>query len=203
MRAWAAVLSTLSTLSAIASPAMGSTYRATAEVPSHGLVLDVIVRETEGLMEVTMRGPADRWFAWGFGATSMSGTYTIVANSGGSLGAEERKLGNHTAGVLLATQMITWESTVTGPELEVISTRELVGVTPDHYTFDLGAVESGAPIDMIWGRGTGTTFTTHGSGNRGSTPIAFVPDKTAGVPPEGGVSWGLAKLRFERVDEVR
>ena len=59
--------------------------------------LDITLNTNTDSISMEFSGPSSGYYAVGFGATSMTNTYTIVVNANGTV--VERKLGNHQGGV--------------------------------------------------------------------------------------------------------
>lgn len=192
----------LLTLSGIVlPPAAAQTYLATAEIPSAGLMLEVRIDVGAGDLEVRTVGPADRWFAWGFGSQTMSGTYALITNETGNEIMVERKLGNHNGGQLLEPSITLISSQNDGSTLDVVVSRALEAPGPDYYEFDLQAVENMVPIDVIWARGSSLAFMSHNA--RGTRTVIFERETTS-VPDDDtashqDVTWGQVKLRFTKI----
>ncbi len=138
------------------------------------LELGIEINEGQNLVTLTMIGPSDKYFAFGFDATNMGvEPYTIVMESNGDV--TERKLGNHDAGTALQVSLNIVSHTVDAGVRTVIATRSIAGETGDHYTFeyaDNGAEEY--TTDIIFARGTSGLLSYHGSSNRGFSSITTV-----------------------------
>lgn len=99
---------------------------------------------------ITLTGPADVWFGFGFNAVEMSDSpYTFIVNS---TGVNERKIGTcgseaeHCPGDPLQRSIKVVSTTVEGNTRKVVITRPLKGMTKKHYTFN-PAVQS--QLNMI------------------------------------------------------
>lgn len=127
---------------------------------------------------ITIVGPADKWFAVGFGTDSMclhpeadecpsGGAYSIVVNSevvnsdvvnsDGQASVEERKLDNHGPGRVLQSSITVVSSTTTDANTMVVLSRAIQGKSPDHYTFD----PKTSYLPIITARGCSTAFARH------------------------------------------
>ena len=75
---------------------------------------------------------------------------------------EERKLGDHDPGTVLASSVRVTSNKVVDGERTVVMTREFKGKTSDHFTFDSASSE----ISVITASGTGPTYAYHGPKQR-------------------------------------
>ena len=75
---------------------------------------------------------------------------------------EERKLGDHDPGTVLASSIRVTSNTIADGIRTVVATREFAGKTPDHYTFSATAPS----IPLLAASGTGATFSYHGPTQR-------------------------------------
>ena len=66
---------------------------------SSDFTLDVSINQNTEVAWFQMTGPDSAWFGVGFGSTTMTNTYAIIAT--GSATVQERKLGSHSSGSLL------------------------------------------------------------------------------------------------------
>jgi hypothetical protein len=88
-----------------------------------------------GNVTITVSGPVGRWFGVGFDTISMSNSpYAIVVDGTGAI--TEHVMGEHEAGVQINTSVTVVSSSVSGTVRTVVMTRGLVGVTPQHHSFD-------------------------------------------------------------------
>ncbi|MCW1147524.1 T9SS type A sorting domain-containing protein [Flavobacterium lacisediminis] len=124
---------------------------------------------------VTLRltGPSDRWFALGFGATSMTaGTDVVVCHANtATLPSFDRYLTGFSAPVSDGSQHWTITSnTVSGTVRTIIATRALNTSDTNDYTF------SSTPnaINLIWAYGsTANNYSLTYHGGRGVTSANF------------------------------
>jgi hypothetical protein len=72
---------------------------------------------------VQMSGPADAWWSWGFGSSTMTGTYALVSSGGSSV--TERQLGNHTAGTQLENSITVLSNCLNGSQRYISLSRPL------------------------------------------------------------------------------
>ena len=77
---------------------------------------------------------------------------------------EERKLGAHDPGQVLAASVRVVSSTVVDGQRKVVVTREFQGKTTDHFTFST----SNSSVPVLLASGTGPTFGYHGPRQRWS-----------------------------------
>ena len=136
------------------------------------MTASLFIDTVAGTVEITLSGPDNVWFGYGFGGSAMSGTYAIITD--GSGGITERNLGNHTSGTLLTSSITTVSNTVNGSVRTVVVNRALAGLNANYYTFP----NATASIPMIWAHGTGSTLAYHGAGNRGASTLSVTPDCT-------------------------
>merc|ERR1719187_2571828 len=61
-------------------------------------------------LEITMKGPSDSWFGFGFGSSMMQGTYAIIAHSGGITEHLLDQMDEHQSDSGLPKAMITVQS---------------------------------------------------------------------------------------------
>jgi hypothetical protein len=136
-------------------------YTAEAADTATNLTLDT--RKQGGLVTLAISGPSDRWFALGLGTphfTMSDRPYTIVVDGQGSV--QERKLGDHNPGTVLAPSIRVASNTVTDGVRTVVLTREFAGRTPDHFTFN----PSVSTVPVLTASGSGPAFSYHGPKTR-------------------------------------
>ena len=99
----------------------------------HGPSLVNLTMKHDGkTAEITMTGPAGKWFGVGFNAQNMADQpYAIIVDGNGKI--TERKLGPHRPGTVLAASVkITSSSTIDGMRKVVLS-RPVPAKTKDHF----------------------------------------------------------------------
>ena len=139
---------------------------------------------------LTLTGPAGRWFALGFNASSMTnGTDVVGVHSAGTLSAFDCKLIGFTAPVTDAQQNWTITSDVVSAGTRtIIATRALNTGDPNDYVFP----STPNFISLIWARSGSTSFSysNHGGSNCGSTSASFtfVPPPAPPAAPTGAAS---------------
>ena len=113
---------------------------------SAGIVgLTVRLEAAKDLVTLTLSGPADAWFAVGFGATAMGDRpWTVVVDGAGLV--SERKLGgqvpnSHVEGDALAPSVTVAGSAVEGGVRTVVLTRALAGAGADYFSFNASAAD--------------------------------------------------------------
>eukprot|EP00440_Ansanella_granifera_P035912 gb/GFBE01038957.1/.p1 GENE.gb/GFBE01038957.1/~~gb/GFBE01038957.1/.p1 ORF type:complete len:785 (+),score=142.22 gb/GFBE01038957.1/:1-2355(+) len=128
-------------------------------------------------VELTLSGPAEAWYGFGFHADTMkSQPYAIVVNSTGVM---ERKLGTlgdvdgHNEGKLLESSLTVLSNTVINGQRTVIASRALAGKTQGHYSFST----STDSIHLITAVGASQAFAHHRANS-----IATVSLAAADVP---------------------
>jgi hypothetical protein len=142
------------------------TLAATAASTGAVTELNLIVDATSQKAYILMAGPSDRWFAWGFGGTTMANTYAIVVDGTGQV--LERMLGNHNSGSVLSPSFtLTSQNTFNGRRYLALE-RPLAAASGNHFTF---TTQTGT-LDTIWGVGSTSTFTKHPNGGKDSVQLS-------------------------------
>lgn len=142
---------------------------------------------------LTLTGPAGRWFALGFNATSMTnGTDVVGVHSAGTLSAFDCKLTGFSAPVTDAQQNWTISSDVVNAGTRtIIATRGLNTGDANDYAFP----SMPTSISLIWARSGSATFSysNHGGTNRGvvTASYTYVPPPTPPAAPTGSASQTL------------
>ena len=161
--------------------------------------VEVRVDDVTSTVEMTFRGPSDRWFAFGFGADTKTG-YAIVTEQAGGLNVYERDLiaiGN--PGVAQGQQDLTLVSDDSaGGVTEFTVTRALDTGNANDFVFPT----SEQTVQVIWARGSfsgATTLAYHGSANRSKTddmPLTEEAPTSVESRP-----WGYTKMLFRPQEE--
>ena len=139
---------------------------------------------------LTLTGPAGRWFALGFNASSMTnGTDVVGVHSAGTLSAFDCKLIGFAAPVTDAQQNWTITSDVVSAGTRtIIATRALNTGDANDYIFP----STPTFISLIWARSGSASFSysNHGGSNRGiaSATFTFVAPPTPPPAPTGAAS---------------
>jgi len=180
----------------LSAPTSATVWVATHEWAARSLSLEARVDDVTDMVQLTITGSPAVWLSYGFGASNMAGTYAIVALPGGTV--QERTLGNHSAGTILATSSITvesWTDLGDGTARFVLSRPRDPGTGA--WVFPAGEVT----VPIIYAVGTSATFGNHGSQNRSSGILPFGSDAVAA--PEGvrSASWGATKLVFRKAED--
>ena len=142
---------------------------------------------------LTLTGPAGRWFALGFNASSMTnGTDVVGVHSASTLSAFDCKLTGFAAPVTDAQQNWTITSDVVSAGTRtIIATRALNTGDANDYVFSA----TPTAISLIWSRSGSATFTysNHGGSNRGITAASFtfVPPPAPPAAPTGAANQTL------------
>ena len=144
----------------------GQIYSGSTSFGGSNLSLDITLNTNLDSVQLEFSGPASGYYAVGFGSTGMSGTYTLLVNSNGTV--QERKLGSWNGGSSL-TSSVSYNSITSSGTRTASIERARIGASADHYTFS----PTGGSITLIWARG-GSNFSNHGSSNRGATTINLV-----------------------------
>ena len=93
-------------------------------------------------LEITMKGPSNSWFGFGFGSSTMQDTYAIVAHSEGITEHLLDQLDEHQSNSALPKAMITVESdNVYGMQREIVMTRSSVTMN--------GMFDTAGDLDVI------------------------------------------------------
>ena len=139
---------------------------------------------------LTLTGPAGRWFALGFNASSMTnGTDVVGVHSATTLSAFDCKLTGFAAPVTDAQQNWTITSDVVSAGTRtIIATRALNTGDANDYVFSA----TPTAISLIWSRSNSATFTysNHGGSTRGVTAASFtfVPPPAPPAAPTGSAN---------------
>lgn len=121
------------------------------------------------VVTLTLTGPSDVWFGFGFDATSMADTpYTIVVDGVGAV--TERKLADHAAGSLLDPTLKLMSNTIKEGLRTVVLQRALAGAGDAYYSFSPDV----ASIPYINAIGATVDFQQHAQ--RAGTVINLVSD---------------------------
>merc|ERR1712087_33916 len=80
---------------------MGGYQVCVTKTTSIGVDLQILVNSETEMMQIQITGPTSKWFAYGFGSSSMSNTYTVIGEDS-DLNVMERTLTNWGAGSLLS-----------------------------------------------------------------------------------------------------
>ena len=147
-------------------PSSGQIYSGSTQLGGAAMSLDITLNTNTDSIRMEFSGPSSGYYAVGFGATSMTNTYTIVVNANGTV--VERKLGNHQGGNALSSSISYSAVTASGTRTAYID-RARAGTTGNHYSFS----SNGGSINLIWAKG-GTSFGNHGNSNRGFASINLV-----------------------------
>lgn len=164
----------LSLLFLITSTVIGQTYSTGTITLSNTTGLDMTLKLDVGTqVNMTLTGPADRWFAVGFGATSMTaGTDVVLCHTNTSLTSFDRHLTGFNAPVSDGIQNWTINTnTVSGNVRTITATRALS--TGDSNDFVFSSTPSS--LNIIWSRASTNNYSLvyHGSANRGITAVNF------------------------------
>jgi hypothetical protein len=139
---------------------------------------------------LTLTGPATRWFAIGFDATSMgSGNDVVIAHTAGTLSSFDASIGGYSAPTTDPQQNWTIVSDAVASGVRtIVATRALVtGDANDHdFTAATGS------LSLIWARAGSASFglSYHGSSNRGISNATFtlVPPPPPPAAPTGSAA---------------
>eukprot|EP01063_Lacrimia_lanifica_P012575 TRINITY_DN19230_c0_g1_i1.p1 TRINITY_DN19230_c0_g1~~TRINITY_DN19230_c0_g1_i1.p1 ORF type:complete len:525 (+),score=133.94 TRINITY_DN19230_c0_g1_i1:92-1666(+) len=166
--------------------------RAAGPAPLQLLSVGVVVDDGPAdTVELTLRGPADRWFAVGFGGAVMDGAYAVVVGLSpmGEVLTYEVSLGAHRVARQLAASATLAGAQRSGADVEVRLTRARVGATADYYTFrttdgSLDVIQAlGAPGAPV------TPLTGHAQRAAEAVPFGAPYNALVPVPPAGYVPY--------------
>jgi hypothetical protein len=118
-----------------------------------------VVDRTKNEVQITMQGPSDVWYGVGFNATTMGDQPYTITIDGKSGKVTERKLGNHNPGSVIKSMVTILSNNVDKKNnlRTVVMTRKLLGITPEHYTFNVDVLE----LPFINAIGSQATFSYH------------------------------------------
>lgn len=122
---------------------------------ANNMTMEVAIDVGNQTVTLTMTGPNNVWFAYGFDNNRMSGTYIILSEGNGNV--VERKLSSRGAGSVLSNSFTNSNTVVNGGIRTTTVTRPLQGLTSDHYTF----LAQEYSIPVIWAYGNGATIAYH------------------------------------------
>ena len=130
--------------------------------------LTITMNTNTSVVSYSIEGPASRWFAIGFGASSMStSAYTIVSNVSSAI-SKEYNQAYHAAPILQATQnLINVVGTTAGGFKTYTFTRAMNTGDANDFIF----TSATSSINIIWAYGATTTMSQHQS--RGTTNIVL------------------------------
>lgn len=154
--------------------AIGQTYSTGTITLSNTTGLAMTLRLDVGSqVSMTLTGPAGRWFAVGFGATSMAaGTDVVLCHTNATLTSFDRHLPGFAAPVEDLIQNWTINSNdVSGSVRTITATRALNTGDANDFIFPAEP----ASLNIIWARAISNNYSlvNHGSTNRGATAVNF------------------------------
>lgn len=135
----------------------------TQRSPEGDVELLYIADDVSGKVHIQLKGPSDRWFAWGFNNVRMAGTYTLIVQ-GSPAQITERRLGNHNAGSLLS-------SSLENVRIETIGNSTYISCVRDVSNNDFTFSTTPGSLPVIWGRGNGLNLAYHGFSNKAATQV--------------------------------
>lgn len=143
-------------LIALVNSAAGQSFVGNTTVnAAQNMSIEVATYPVGDSVVITMNGPSNVWFAYGFGGTSMSGTYCMVNDGSGNV--TERKLGNHAQGTALISSLTSSNTSVAGGVRTTVVKRSLTGMNANYFTFP----SSGTSFSIIWAYGFGANLSSH------------------------------------------
>ncbi|WP_235298103.1 T9SS type A sorting domain-containing protein [Portibacter marinus] len=95
------------------------------------LAVDVFVDTEKDEVVLTLTGPDQSWFAYGFGGSNMAGTYAIIMEKlNGETVVTERHLGNHNEGTALEGRFSLISETVNDNSRTIVLSLPMTGSEP-------------------------------------------------------------------------
>lgn len=134
---------------------------------SSNMEISIRVDVAQNQVSIDFTGPDGVYFAYGFGNSRMSGTYTLLSQGAN---ISERKLGNHNAGSALVSSLNSNAYSVNAGVGTASITRAREGQNADYFTFP----DSPSSITVIWARGNSNSFNYHAQ--RGATTISLLEE---------------------------
>ncbi len=186
----------------LAGPSSAAIFVGTAASPTTPSV-ELEITLDDGAEEITfvLRGPDDRWFAWGFGTDGMSGYSLIVEQDGGVTFHERNLVATGDPGAPQAQQDLSLvSSSSAGGVTELVLTRALDTGDANDFLFPAGE----GTVELIWGRGGSSgagTLAYHGPQNKGTgQDLNLTEDTVTAAGDEIATrSWGRIKMSFREV----
>lgn len=161
-------------LVALVNSAAGQSFVGNTTVSAaQNMSIEVATYPVGDSVVITMNGPSNVWFAYGFGGSSMSGTYCMVNDGSGNV--TERKLGNHAQGTALTSSLLSSSTSVAGGVRTTIVKRTLTGMNSDYFTFPA----SSTGFSIIWAYGFGANLSSHAG--RGASMVNLTLDCTNAI----------------------
>jgi len=128
--------------------------------PQHDISLSIQIDQGRDTLELNLLGPADQYYAVGFGSNVMSDTWAIVVNGEGEEGWFEQTLSDHDAGekrTVKSFEMLQNSLTPQTDNTRKIHLRRTLSSWHEDHPFD--ATQDS--IDIIWAVGNDNEFTHH------------------------------------------
>ena len=123
--------------------------------------------DTSQHIAIVLTGPADVYYAVGFGNNMMDGTYTIVVDGFG--GVTERILGSHSPGIMLQSSLIVMVNEVKDGIRTVAVLRDINMHHEDYYNFLPFVQSCNNGIPLIYAYGFSPSFGFHEQWGNGVT----------------------------------
>eukprot|EP01084_Bolivina_argentea_P239105 401846_1 len=152
----------------------GAILTGTTTISSQNIDVTLSIDTNSNIVDITLIGPSNVYFAVGFGGSLMVNRYSIIVSGTNTVNEHKLMKADSTqSGTILSPQMITINSDTTNQLRRTVSmTRNRVRQNNNYYTFP----NTAGDIDIIWAFGTSTSITQHGiagSGTRDSTTISI------------------------------
>ena len=145
-----------------------------AQTKSSGIVtlnssmsLQVDMNSATSTVTLTLSGPADRWFAIGFNATSMSNGTDCIYYSTSLVDSVITGQGAPTTDASNEWTVVS-NNLLSATTRSLVLTRNFVGGAGD-YTFNY----NNNSLNIIWAFGSGTSMNQHSGTARGSSTLGF------------------------------
>jgi hypothetical protein len=178
-----------------ASPAAVLVGDAVVPFERDSVAVHLRIDQNGGTMQITMRGPEDRWFGWGFGASEGNHQGYAIVNLGPENLAREYSTTGFTTPVLQIAQDCTG-ATVThesGGFMTVSFDRLQDDGDFDDYQFP---VTAGRAIDVVWGVGKSLTFLTRSATESRRSSLTPPGTSSGGAADLVPAAWGTVRITF-------
>lgn len=128
--------------------------------PQHEISVSITIDQGRDIVELNMVGPADVYYAVGFGSNEMAHTWAIVVNGEGDEGWFEQTLSDHTEGeqhAVKSFELLQNSLSAQTKNMRRVHLRKALSSLQSFHPFD--ATQDS--IDIIWAVGSDTDFTKH------------------------------------------
>jgi len=131
----------------------------------HDVSLSITIDQGRDIVELNLIGPADVYYAVGFGSTEMQDTWAIVVNGEDEDGWFEQTLSDHSAGIQSAVKSFEMLQNSLSAQTNDVSVRRvhlrrsLSSLQHEMESIPFDATQDS--IDIIWAVGNDNEFTHH------------------------------------------